>query len=51
MALKGIRISYRNFSNALAVQGIGVARRTVKDRLLETAFAWAKNHVQWTSEQ
>ena len=38
MALKGIRTSCRNFSTALAVQGIGLARRTVKDRLLETAL-------------
>ena len=38
MALKGIRTSCRNFSTALAVQGIGLARRTVKDRLLESGM-------------
>ena len=38
MALKGRRTSCRNFSTALAVQGIGLDRRTVKDRLLESGL-------------
>ena len=38
MALKGIRTSRRNFSAALTAQDIGLARRTVKDRLLESGF-------------
>lgn len=71
MALNNRRMSCRNISTELAVQGVSLARRTVNERLLERGLkayrprkkprltvpmkkarlAWAKDHVEWTSEQ